>query len=139
MKNNKNQQQTANTKEGIASDATSDGTKDADLRSRMQLTDRDRQLMGLLSWVRHLTEDQIGRLIYSGRSPINLRKRILLLSGFSKKSFRSPYLRRLQYRTLEGALVPVWVLRAGLPDRGDGVGEGPQSPARRHKPGLSSP
>ncbi len=79
-------------------------------RRRMRLTDRDRQLMGILSWVRYLTEEQIGQLTYASRNRINLRKRINLLAGLGEKGFQPPYLRRLQYRTYEGALIPVWTL-----------------------------
>src|SRR5688572_561348 len=77
-----------------------------------RLTDRDKQLMGLLATARYLSTAQIGRLLFPGRSERNLRKRLSALAGEGKGAFTQPSLRRLAFRTYEGATVSVWALTA---------------------------
>lgn len=78
--------------------------------ARGRLTDRDRQLFGLLAAVRCLTTEQVGRLMFPGRHPETGRKRLLALAGEGAAGFETPYLSRQQYRTFEGKLVATWRL-----------------------------
>lgn len=76
-----------------------------------RLTDRDRQLVGLLAVARYLTSAQVARLVYPGREDgASRRRRLLALAGEGVGGFSQPALRRLQYRTYEGDRVAVWGL-----------------------------
>lgn len=124
FKNNKEEKQTLTTKTEQQPTTTTTTTRGETVpaarssmeegvglpRTRMRLTDRDRQLMGLLATARHLAEDQVFRLCFPGLNTSNTRKRLLRLAGFGAKSFQPPYLRRQHYRTYEGRLVVVWSL-----------------------------
>lgn len=79
-------------------------------RTRVRLTDRDRQLMGLLATARHLADDQVIRLCFPGVDASNARKRLRRLAGQGRKAFHPPYLRRHHYRSYDGKLVVVWSL-----------------------------
>lgn len=79
-------------------------------RVRVQLTDRDHQVMGLLATARYLSEDQLARAAFPGRSKKTFQQRLLRLGAIGKHGFPIPYLRRLHYRTYAGTLVPVWAL-----------------------------
>lgn len=100
----------------VEAEAVSDASS---LKSRMHLTDRDRQLMGVLSWVRYLSEEQLCRLMYSGRNAKNLQRRLRTLAGFGPKGFQPPYVTRLHYQTYDGERIHVWALA----ERGHRVAE----------------
>ncbi len=78
--------------------------------SRARLTERDRQLMGLLGLSHYLTEAQIAEGLYPGLNLQNMRKRLLRLSGRGASAFSKAYLRRLYHRTWDGQLVPTWTM-----------------------------
>lgn len=73
-------------------------------------TDRDRQLIGVLGVVRHLSTDQLCRLFYAGRNPHNMRKRLRRFAGEGALAFKPAYFRRLFYRTYEGHCCEMWTL-----------------------------
>ena len=77
---------------------------------RLKLTDRDRQLMGLLATTRYLSLEQLQRVISPGRNLIDLHKRTLALGGEGKYGVERPYLRRLSYRNYLGEPETAWML-----------------------------
>ncbi len=76
----------------------------------VRLTDRDRQMMGMLATVRYLTLAQLARLLFAARSTINLHKRLLALAGEGRHGLRQPYLKKLSYRSWEGTPQTAWAL-----------------------------
>jgi hypothetical protein len=74
----------------------------------LRLTDRDRQLMGLLATVRALSTEQLCRLLYPERSAFNLKKRLRALAGVGRHGLSKPYLERVTYRSWEGRLQCAW-------------------------------
>src|SRR5579864_4674544 len=68
----------------------------------MRLTDRDRDLLGLLVLARHLTPEQIGRLVFDGRDESALARRLRKLH---RPRGHPPFISRRRYRTYEGTLV----------------------------------
>ena len=73
-----------------------------------RITDRDRQLIGLLAIARYLSTEQVSRLFFPGRHPETSRKRLLMLAGEGTGGIARPYLRRLQYRSFDGRPSAVW-------------------------------
>jgi hypothetical protein len=80
--------------------------------NRTRLTDKDRQIIGVLAIARYLSNQQLQRLFYSGRTGRTMCKRLRSLAGEGPRKFNRPYLRRLSYRTLEGRYVDLWALTA---------------------------
>src|SRR5258707_15310037 len=78
--------------------------------TKARLTDRDRQLTGLLAVARYLSTEQLSKLLYAGRNIDNMRRRFLRLAGEGSRGFRPAYLRRLFYRTYEGHHLDMWTL-----------------------------
>lgn len=78
--------------------------------ARPRATDRDRQLVAVLSIARYLSEQQVGELFFRRRHRTTLQKRLMMLAGAGSNAFRPPLLRRLQYRLYTGETVPVWTL-----------------------------
>jgi len=78
--------------------------------TKARLTDRDRQLAGLLAVARYLSTEQLSKLLYAGRNIDNMRRRFLRLAGEGSRGFRPAYLRRLFYRTYEGHHLDMWTL-----------------------------
>jgi hypothetical protein len=76
------------------------------------LTDKDRQLIGVLAIARYLSNQQLQRLFYSGRTAKTMSKRLRSLAGEGPRKFIRSYLRRLSYRTLEGRYFDLWALTA---------------------------
>src|SRR6266849_272289 len=87
------------------------GTRESTL-SRTRLTDKDRQIIGVLAIARYLSNQHLQRLFYSGRTTRTMCKRLRSLAGEGPRKFIRPYLRRLSYRTLEGRYVDLWALTA---------------------------
>ena len=75
-----------------------------------RLTERDRQLIGALAEARYLSTGQLRRLFFPGRAEQVSRRRLPSLAGEGVCAFPQPSLRRLFYRTYEGARVSVWGL-----------------------------
>jgi hypothetical protein len=71
----------------------------------MRLTDRDRDLLGLLVLARHLTAEQIGRLVFDGRDESALARRLRKLH---RPRGHPPFISKRRYRTYEGLPVDVW-------------------------------
>ena len=78
--------------------------------TKARLTDRDRQLTGLLAVARYLSTEQLSKLLYGGRNIDNMRRRFLRLAGEGPRGFRPAYIRRLFFRTYEGQLFDLWTL-----------------------------
>jgi len=78
--------------------------------TKARLTDRDRQLLGLLAVARYLSTVQLSRLLYASRNVDNMRRRFLRLAGEGPRGFRPAYIRRLFYRTYEGHHLDMWTL-----------------------------
>jgi len=78
--------------------------------TKARLTDRDRQLLGLLAVARYLSTEQLSRLLYASRNVDNMRRRFLRLAGEGSRGFRPEYIRRLFYRTYEGHHLDMWTL-----------------------------
>ena len=79
-------------------------------QSRRRLTDKDHQLIGVLTLARYLSNQQLQRLFYAGRTGKTMSKRLRSLAGEGPRKFSCPYLRRLAYRTHEGRYVDLWAL-----------------------------
>jgi hypothetical protein len=67
--------------------------------SRARLTDKDHQLIGVLAIARYLSNQQLHRLFYAGRTAKTMYKRLRSLAGEGPRKFSPPYLRRLAYTT----------------------------------------
>ena len=78
--------------------------------TKARLTDRDRQLIGLLAVARYLSTEQLSRLLYASRNVDNMRRRFLRLAGEGPRGFKPAYIRRLFYRTYEGHHLDMWTL-----------------------------
>jgi hypothetical protein len=78
--------------------------------TKARLTDRDRQLTGLLGVVRYLSTEQLSKLLYAARNIDNMRRRFLRLAGKGPRGFKPAYIRRLFYRTYEGHHLDIWTL-----------------------------
>ena len=78
--------------------------------TKARLTDRDRQLTGLLAVARYLSTEQLSKLFYAGRNVDNMRRRFLRLAGEGPRGFKPAYIRRLFYRTYEGHHLDMWTL-----------------------------
>src|SRR5229473_5433676 len=78
--------------------------------TKARLTDRDRQLTGLLAVARYLSTEQLSKLLYQTRNIDNMRRRFLRLAGEGPRGFRPAYIRRLFYRTYEGHRFDMWTL-----------------------------
>ncbi len=78
--------------------------------TKARLTDRDRQLAGLLAVARYLSTEQLSKLLYAGRNIDNMRRRFLRLAGEGPRGFKPAYLRPLFYRTYEGHHLDMWTL-----------------------------
>src|SRR5712691_11857292 len=78
--------------------------------TKARLTDRDRQLIGLLAVARYLSTEQLSKLLYGGRNIDNMRRRFLRLAGEGPRGFKPAYIRRLFFRTYEGQLFDLWTL-----------------------------
>jgi len=78
--------------------------------TKARLTDRDRQLIGLLAVARYLSTEQLSKLLYASRNVDNMRRRFLRLAGEGSQGFRPAYIRRLFYRTYEGQHLDMWAL-----------------------------
>jgi protein involved in plasmid replication-relaxation len=78
--------------------------------TKARLTDRDRQLTGLLAVARYLSTEQLSKLLYAARNIDNMRRRFLCLAGEGPRGFKPAYIRRLFYRTYEGHHLDMWTL-----------------------------
>src|SRR5712692_9355633 len=78
--------------------------------TKARLTDRDRQLTGLLAVARYLSTEQLSKLLYASRNIDNMRRRFMRLAGEGSRGFRPAYIRRLFYRTYEGHRFDMWPL-----------------------------
>src|SRR5713101_646236 len=78
--------------------------------TKARVTDRDRQLIGLLAVARYLSTEQLSKLLYRARNIDNMRRRFLRLAGEGPRGFKPAYIRRLYYRTYEGHLFDMWAL-----------------------------
>lgn len=56
-------------------EAESDGADAERAPNRARLTDRDRQLIGMLAVARYLSNEQLATLFFLGRNPVTMRKR----------------------------------------------------------------
>ena len=74
----------------------------------LRLTNRDRQLLGVLATARYLSSDQIHQLFFSGRTEAACRGRLFLLGGLGKQRKPLAYVRRLRFRSFEGQWFSVW-------------------------------
>ncbi len=86
------------------------GTRPDAAITKARLTDRDRQLTGLLAIARYLSTEQLSNLLYGGRNIDNMRRRFLRLAGAGPRGFKPAYIRRLFFRTYEGQLFDLWTL-----------------------------
>ncbi|HTP49984.1 MAG TPA: replication-relaxation family protein [Anaeromyxobacteraceae bacterium] len=78
-----------------------------------RLTDRDRDLLGLLVIARFLTADQVHRLAFPGKHASVAYRRLLKLS---REDGQPAFVRRRAFRTYDGDRVAVWAATAhGLP------------------------
>src|SRR6266851_211030 len=73
-----------------------------------RLTNRDRQLLGVLATARYLCSEQIHRLFFPGRTEAACRGRLFLLGGLGKQGKPLAYVRRLRFRSFEGQWFSVW-------------------------------
>ncbi len=73
-----------------------------------RLTNRDRQLLGVLATGRYLSSEQIHRLFFPGRTEAACRGRLFLLGGLGKQRKPLAYVRRLRFRSFEGQWFSVW-------------------------------
>jgi len=64
----------------------------------------------VLAIARYLSNQQLHRLFYSGRTAKTMCKRLRYLAGEGRRKFNHPYLRRLSYRTHDGRYVDLWAL-----------------------------
>ncbi len=80
--------------------------------SRTRLTDKDHQLIGVLAIARYLSNQQLQRLFYAGRTAKTMCKRLRSLAGEGPRKFDRPYLRRRAYRTHDGRYTDLWALTA---------------------------
>src|SRR5229473_1405771 len=78
--------------------------------TKARLTDRDRQLTGLLGVARYLSTEQLSKLLYGSRNIDNMRRRFMRLAGEGPRGFKPAYIRRLFYRTYEGHRFDMWTL-----------------------------
>jgi hypothetical protein len=78
--------------------------------TKARLTDRDRQLIGLLAVARYLSTEQLSKLLYASRNVDNMRRRFLRLAGEGSRGFKPAYIRRLFYRTYDGHRLDMWTL-----------------------------
>src|SRR6266852_5895440 len=78
--------------------------------TKARVTDRDRQLIGLLAVARYLSTEQLSKLLYGARNIDNMRRRFLRLAGEGPRGFKPAYIRRLFYRTYEGHRLELWTL-----------------------------
>jgi hypothetical protein len=86
------------------------GTTGRETLSRARLTDKDHQLIGVLAIGRYLSNQQLQRLFYAGRTAKTMCKRLRSLAGEGPRKFNRPYLRRLAYRTHDARYVDLWAL-----------------------------
>src|SRR5215831_4386411 len=73
-----------------------------------RLTNRDRQLLGVLATARYLSSEQIHRLFFFGRTEAACRGRLFLLGGLGKQRNPLAYVKRLRFRSFEGQWFSVW-------------------------------
>ena len=71
----------------------------------VKLTDRDRDLLGLLVLARYLTAAQVHRLAFHGKNLSLAYRRLLKLSNVRKQA---PFVRQRFFRTYDGDRVAVW-------------------------------
>jgi hypothetical protein len=74
-------------------------------RGPVVLTPRDRELLVHLALARHLSADQIGRLVFAGKTDSIVRRRLCRLA-----SGKHAYVRRVPFRTRDGVRTVVWSL-----------------------------
>src|SRR5712692_631178 len=86
------------------------GTTGRQTLSKTRLTDKDHQLLGVLAIARYVSNQQLQRLFYLGRTAKTMCKRLRYLAGEGRRKFNHPYLRRLSYRTHDGRYVDLWAL-----------------------------
>jgi len=73
-----------------------------------RLTERDRQLVGLMAVARYLSTEQVRTLIFPERDESVARKRLAILAGEGTRGAATPLVRRLVYRAKDWKLVTVW-------------------------------
>ena len=95
--------------------------------AKARLTDRNKQLIGVLAIARYLSNAEIAKLFFSERSPKTMRKRLLRLAGEGLLAFSPPYLHRIFYRAYAGERVEIW---AATP-RGFDIGQAAPSKVSR--------
>jgi hypothetical protein len=76
-------------------------------RGPVVLTPRDRELLVHLALARFLSAEQIGRLVFAGKTDSIVRRRLCRLA-----SGKHPYVRRVPFRTRDGVRTVVWSLRS---------------------------
>src|SRR5713101_6785523 len=74
----------------------------------LRLTNRDRQLLGVLATARYLSSDQIHQMFFSGRTEAACRGRLFLLGGLGKQRKQLAYVKRLRFRSFEGQWFSAW-------------------------------
>jgi hypothetical protein len=74
------------------------------------LTDRDRALLAYMAVARYASAEQVHRLFFDGSSKKQTYRRLAKLCHPGARPGEGACLRRLQYRRVDGAPVPVWAL-----------------------------
>ena len=90
------------------SGSASEKTRIASPARGVRLTNRDRQLLGVLATARYFSSEQIQRLFFSGRTEAACRGRLFLLARLGKQRTPFSYLKRLRFRSFEGQWFSVW-------------------------------
>src|SRR5438067_7262758 len=98
---------TAPTAEGLRSFEGQEASAKKRERGPVVLTQRDRELLVHLALARHLSADQIGRLVFAGKTDSVVRRRLCRLA-----SGKHPYVGRVPFRTRDGVRTVVWSLRS---------------------------
>src|SRR6267378_2123289 len=81
------------------------GPKESERRP-VVLTPRDRELFVHLAIARYLSLEQIGRLVFPGKTDSIAPRRLRRLA-----SGKYPYVRRLPFRTKDGGMALAWTLK----------------------------
>src|SRR5260370_36904863 len=91
-----------------------------------KLTDRDKDLLGLLVLTRYLTAAQVHRLAFAGKHPSLPYRRLLKLS---RENGQPAFLRQRFFRTYDGNPVAVWATSPhAVPAALTGAGQLPGPP-----------
>lgn len=98
------------------------------------LTERDKNLLGILARARYLTTEQIARLMFPGRSEWVVRRRLGALSGewVSRARLDPPVVQRTQWRLHGGGFQTAWSLTPLGYAHAEGVLGVTVKPSRHH-------